>query len=70
MRDYDVYEWSAGKGYHFTDGPYVEYKGVVDNAEKTVADVNAELKNILAQNIEAVNKVYSWAEAVAMKIIP
>jgi len=48
----------------------VEYKGVVDNAEKALADINGELRIILEQKIEAVNKVYSWADAVALKIIP
>lgn len=33
-------------------------------------DINNELKTILSQKIEAVNKVYSWADAVAAKIIP
>jgi Ser-tRNA(Ala) deacylase AlaX len=33
-------------------------------------DLNNELKNILEQKIEAENKVFSYNEAVAQKIIP
>lgn len=33
-------------------------------------DLNAELKSILDQKIEAENRVYSYAEAVGQKLIP
>ena len=35
------YEWAAGKGYHFQEGSYVEYKGVAENPEKMMADLNS-----------------------------
>lgn len=60
----------VGKGYHFLDGPYVEYKGVAENQEKVVQDLNNELQNIIGEKIEANSKLYSYPEAVALKVIP
>lgn len=37
-------EWVPGKGYHFPDGPYVEYAGSVDDSQKEQ----------LAQNLEKI----------------
>lgn len=48
----------------------MEYKGVAENPEKAMNDINAELKNIINEKIQAENKVYSYAEAVGEKIIP
>ncbi len=41
------YGWETSKGYHFADGPFVEYKGVLENNEKTLAQINQELAHIL-----------------------
>lgn len=33
------------------EGSYVEYKGVAENPEKVMNEINAELKNILNEKI-------------------
>jgi|JI9StandDraft_2_1071091.scaffolds.fasta_scaffold277476_2 hypothetical protein len=43
------------------EGSYVEYKGVAENPEKAMNDINQELKNILNEKIEAMNKIFSYA---------
>ena len=48
----------------------MEYKGKAENPEKTMEELNNHLKNIIAEKIEAVNKLYSYNEAVNLKIIP
>ena len=34
----------GAKGYHFEDGPYVEYKGSAEGLEEKQARLNEELK--------------------------
>ena len=43
----------AGKGYHFTDGPYVEYVGSLTETELNSLpdDINDELSKIISENI-------------------
>ncbi|MBI2484637.1 hypothetical protein HYW18_00560 [Candidatus Uhrbacteria bacterium] len=45
-------KWIPGKGYHFPDGPYVEYAGDVENAdkEKLKADLEAVCNKVIAED--------------------
>lgn len=42
----------ATKGYHFADGPYVEYEGAVGDAAAFVRDVNARLAALVQEAID------------------
>lgn len=46
--------WTPGKGYHFPDGPYVEYQGSVDNAdrEKLQHDIEAKANEAIKKGQE------------------
>ena len=48
----------------------MEYKGKAENPEKTIEELNNQLKNIIAEKLETVTKLYSYNEAVNLKIIP
>jgi len=47
------YDWVPGKGYHFPDGPYVEYAAVLNEAdrESTIGKLNAKIKEILGRGV-------------------
>lgn len=42
----------ATKGYHFADGPYVEYEGAVADAAAFVRDVNTRLAALVQEGID------------------
>lgn len=43
--------WVPGKGYHFPEGPYVEYRGSVESSkEELVAQLESTIASILAEN--------------------
>ena len=50
------YNWKAGKGYHFPDGPFVEYVGEVENSEvesiKTKLEEKA--KEFIAEDVPVI----------------
>src|SRR3989338_8029458 len=45
-------EWIPGKGYHFPDGPYVEYAGSLENIdrEKLKAELETTCNTIVSEN--------------------
>ena len=45
--------WVPSKGYHFPDGPYVEYDGELDPEEQAVLqrEIEAEANELVAQNL-------------------
>ncbi len=43
--------WEAGKGYHFSDGPYVEYRTPTIPDADLAAQIEATTANLIAQNI-------------------
>lgn len=46
------FTWIPGKGYHFPDGPYIEYKGTLpDDKEKLIKNIEVECDKIIAENI-------------------
>jgi Ser-tRNA(Ala) deacylase AlaX len=53
VRNAGFTQLKPAKGYHFSDGPYVEYTGSLDAADKDsfVDKVNAELQQIIAAGI-------------------
>lgn len=53
-----------GKGYHFPDGPYVEYEGSIetDKREELIAQLEQELQNLISQNIEITTQLASLEE--------
>lgn len=62
--------WETAKGYHFEDGPYVEYKGPNENLEQKAGFINNEIKKILASNIATIKEHYGYEEAVNKGLIP
>lgn len=40
------------KGYHFADGPYVEYKGEIDTSEETIKKIQQTIESLVAKNID------------------
>ncbi|MEJ0072953.1 MAG: alanine--tRNA ligase-related protein [Candidatus Saccharibacteria bacterium] len=48
------YDWVPGKGYHFPDGPYVEYQGDLGDEDKAeiVEKLNQKIAEILSRGIE------------------
>lgn len=46
--------WIPGKGYHFPDGPYVEYEGSLagKEVEKLKADLEDKCNGLISKNIE------------------
>lgn len=46
-------DWRPGKGYHFPEGPYVEYSGSLDgyDTEKLMRDIEQECAYLVAKNI-------------------
>ncbi|KAL4494629.1 hypothetical protein ABPG72_004531 [Tetrahymena utriculariae] len=63
------YEWEAGKGYHFIDGPYVEYtinKWEEGSQDKLKDQINQELEKVLAEGSPenpSICKIYEYDEA-------
>lgn len=53
----------ATKGYHFPDGPYVEYEGDLENAENFVGEVEKNSNDLVAADLEVETKHYSAEEA-------
>ncbi|MDP3795213.1 MAG: alanine--tRNA ligase-related protein [bacterium] len=45
--------WTPGKGYHFPDGPYVEYTGSLDalDKEKLKSDLEEQCGRFIAENL-------------------
>lgn len=39
------------KGFHFPEGPYVEYEGIIDNPDELVPAIQKNLDELLTQNI-------------------
>ena len=58
-------DYPAGKGYHFADGPYVEYVGKIDKAEfeAIVAKLQAAMDSLIAENIPTEVKMVLPSEA-------
>ena len=58
-----------GKGYHFQEGPYVEYIGVVSDNErdKLIAELNKHCEDIIREategNVKVFRKMCSYDEA-------
>lgn len=45
------YGWSPGKGYHFPDGPYVEYRGqLTRSAAEIIPEIEREMRAICERN--------------------
>ena len=42
------------KGYHFPDGPYVEYEGVVDNVDEIKFKLQVALDEMIDQNLKVI----------------
>lgn len=48
------YDWIPGKGYHFPDGPYVEYQGDLGEEDKEViiGKLNGKITDILDRGVQ------------------
>jgi len=59
--------WIPGKGYHFADGPYVEYVGAVPSDAKNLTEELTRISQTLIDNVTqddvVVAKVYEYEDA-------
>ncbi|OJJ23208.1 hypothetical protein BKI52_02300 [marine bacterium AO1-C] len=51
------------KGFHFPDGPYVEYEGVLENGAEMLPQIQTTLNEIITQNPAVVVKELTFEEA-------
>lgn len=58
------YTWEPGKGYHFPEGPYVEYSGSLENIdkEKLIADLENGCNRIIKEGLPVTFKFISAPE--------
>ncbi len=54
---------SPAKGYHFPEGPYVEYEGMVEDPEGLKAVVEKRMQELIVENIPLEKYTLSEAEA-------
>lgn len=61
-------DWVPGKGYHFPDGPYVEYSGELDPEakDKVIAALDAALADILSKSTKTDIKFMDKSEMAAV----
>lgn len=54
VHELGYHDWKPTKGYHFPDGPYVEYRAaLVDDSKDTVSDkINKQIADILSRGIK------------------
>jgi Ser-tRNA(Ala) deacylase AlaX len=55
----------ATKGYHFSDGPYVEYEGVIENPESYIPIVEKAANDLVEENMNVEIKEFSPEETKA-----
>jgi Ser-tRNA(Ala) deacylase AlaX len=62
------YDWIPGKGYHFPQGPYVEYQGELgDKTKETTAEILSQRMNdILSRGIKTQIKFVTKAEMATL----
>lgn len=53
----------AIKGYHFTDGPYVEYEGTIENPENYISAIENAANSLVKENLALEVKEFSPEEA-------
>jgi Ser-tRNA(Ala) deacylase AlaX len=56
------------KGYHFSDGPYVEYEGEIENPQDMLPKLQVAIDNLVNQNIKVVKEDLSPEQACAKGI--
>jgi Ser-tRNA(Ala) deacylase AlaX len=56
------------KGYHFPEGPYVEYKGSIDNSPEIIEKLQNKLNKLLVSNPQVCTEKLSYQEAQARGI--
>ncbi|MDD2564575.1 MAG: alanine--tRNA ligase-related protein [Salinivirgaceae bacterium] len=56
------------KGYHFADGSYVEYEGVIESDDNVKDRIQVAVDELIAQNLKVETVAYSVEEATARDI--
>jgi Ser-tRNA(Ala) deacylase AlaX len=56
------------KGFHFPDGPYVEYNGIIENPAEIIPILQKNIDELIAQNLQVEKKDLSTEEAQKMGI--
>ena len=51
------------KGFHFSDGPYVEYDGTIENPAEIISVLQKNIDELIAQNLQVERKDLSPEEA-------
>ncbi|HAS46850.1 MAG TPA: hypothetical protein DCS93_40570 [Microscillaceae bacterium] len=56
------------KGFHFPEGPYVEYEGVLENGAEMLPQIQTALNEVIGQNPAVIVKELTYEEAQAQGI--
>lgn len=58
-----IKELKPAKGYHFPDGPYVEYEGMLEYPEELLSILEKTANDLIAENIAIIKEELSCEEA-------
>ena len=59
---------NPSKGYHFSDSPYVEYEGVIENTPEMIQAIQKKIDALIAANIPVIIKELSHEQAQQQNI--
>ena len=64
----DLAHLKPTKGFHFPEGPYVEYEGVLENKNDWINPIQEKINDLVKENIQISNYSLSFEEAAQKKI--
>ena len=64
----DLAHLKPTKGFHFPEGPYVEYEGILDNKNDWINPIQEKINDLVKENIQISNYSLSFEEAAQKKI--
>lgn len=64
----DLAHLKPSKGFHFPEGPYVEYEGVLENKNDWINPIQEKINDLVKENIQISNYSLSFEEAAQKNI--
>lgn len=64
----DLAHLKPTKGFHFPEGPYVEYEGILDNKNDWINPIQEKINDLVKENIQISNYSLSFEEAAQKNI--
>lgn len=58
------FDLNCVKSYHFPDGPYLEYEGMLENSDRYLADLAKMANDLIAENLPLVKRLVPAEEAM------